>query len=280
MKNELIANEKAIIKGIISAFNRMETTKKDYVLSVISLGEKLIQAKEIVPHGQWEEWVKRNSEFRFDERQARKYMMVASNKSLVLEYFNDENSVNQLTKAISEATPEQIERAKQIEAERLAAEEQSKAERAAKAAQLEAKRTEETVIEKVQADIEKLQAKEPEVIEGDFEELKKPEPKFEAIKPGFVQIEAEKLEEIEDNLHELASLNRSISKDNDSMVKVFDSNDQLAAAVKEIKRLNDLNTGLEGRLNGMMNERNALIKEAKYWRAKFEKLEKKVVANG
>lgn len=84
------------------------TAKKGYVNSVIELGERLLEAKEKVPFGQWEEWVKRNSEFRFDERQARKFMQIASNKLLVLEYFNNENSVNNLTKAISDASPEQL----------------------------------------------------------------------------------------------------------------------------------------------------------------------------
>jgi hypothetical protein len=40
--------------------------------------------------------------------QASKYMRVAENKALVLEYFRSENSINHLTSAIAGATPEQI----------------------------------------------------------------------------------------------------------------------------------------------------------------------------
>lgn len=257
MKQIAITNEKALVAGISKAFNKMEAAKKGYVHSVIELGERLIEAKEKVGHGGWSAFLNRNSELRFGStEQARKIMIVAENKSLVLEFFNDENSINGLTKAITDASPEQIEKAKQLKIEqeqKRLADEQARAEKAAS-------------------------KKQPEIIEGEFTEVKpnpkKPEPKPEEVKPGMVQIEAEKLEEMEDGLHELASLNNTISKDNASMAKVFDANDQLAAAVKEIKRLNDLNTSLEGRLNGFMTERNALIKEAKYWRARFEKLEK------
>ena len=66
-------------------------------------------------------------------------MTVSTNKLLVLEYFSDENSVNQLTKAIADTTPEQLERVKQVEAERLAAEEQAMADKAAKAAEAAAR---------------------------------------------------------------------------------------------------------------------------------------------
>ena len=44
-------------------------------------------------------------------------MQIARNKSLVLEYFNSETSVNNLTKAISDASPEQLARVEQIKAE-------------------------------------------------------------------------------------------------------------------------------------------------------------------
>jgi len=146
------------------------------------------------------------------------------------------------------------------------------------------------VVEEI--DFDELKRKHDEAIAAKKAAALKPQPvaekpakiniesKPEEVKTGFVQIDAKELENIEDSMHELASLNKSISKDNDSMSRVFDANDKLAAATKEIARLNSLNTSLEGRLNGFMNERNALIKEAKYWRAKFEKLEKSVVANG
>jgi flagellar biosynthesis GTPase FlhF len=268
MSKDLNPNEKQLIKGIKSDVDSFTSSLNDALKYAILAGEKLLNLKEITPYGQWETRLKTDFQDRFGDRQARRFMEIARNKTLAIELNRSENLTLEGTiKAIADATPEQLERVKQIEAERLAAEEKAKADRAAKAAELEANKAEEKTIAQVQT-------KEPEIIEGDFKEIKKPEPKTEEVKTGFVQIEAEKMEEIEDSLHELASLNKSISKDNDSMVKIFDANDQLGAAVKEIKRLNDLNTSLEGRLNGFMNERNALIKEAKYWRAKFEKLEK------
>lgn len=257
MKSIALANEKAIIKASISRLSKkyqaMKSAHGAYVQSVIDMGKQLLEEKEIVPHGKWDEVVNLCSEHRFGSEHASRIMRVAKEKTLVLEFFSDDTSIRQLNDHIAHATPEQIERAKQIEAERIAAEEQAKADRAAKAAELEAKK-----------------ASQENIIEGDFKEVKQAEP----VKTGFVQIEAEKLEEMEDGLYELASLNKSISKDNESMLKVFDADEQLSAAVKEIKRLNDLNTAMEGQLNAYMNERNALIKEAKYWRSRFEKLEK------
>lgn len=259
MKEIAITNEKQILTGIKKAFDAMESSKKSYVYSVIELGEKLIEAKIKAGHGNWEKFCESSLKSALggrisSSRQALKYMEVAENKLLVLEYFSDENSVNNLTKAISDASPEQLEKVKQLEAEeeqkRLAAE-------AEKLAKAEAK-------------------KQPEITEGEFIEVKPKVGQKEEVKTGFVQIDAKELEKIEDNMHELASLNKSISKDNDSMERVFNANDQLSAAAKEIRRLNGLNTSLEGRLNGFMVERNALIKEAKYWRSRFEKLEKQL----
>ena len=56
--------------------------------SVIALGERLLEAKEKVPFGQWEEWLNDNSELSFGRIQASKFMLIARNKTLVLEYFN------------------------------------------------------------------------------------------------------------------------------------------------------------------------------------------------
>lgn len=266
-----IVSKKQLIKDFHKAQNGFIGSIKNGMEYAFQMGDILLEIKKITPHGQLENVLKNEIDLAFGLRHAQMLMKISSNKTLVLEAGKGEIlTIKDMDKLITDATPEQLERVRQIEAEKLAAEERAKADRAAKAAELEAKRAEEETLKQVQT-------KEPEIIEGNFEEVKeasKPVEKPEELKTGFVQIEAEKMEEIEDSLHELASLNKSISKDNDSMVKIFDANDQLGAAVKEIKRLNDLNTSLEGRLNGFMNERNALIKEAKYWRARAEKLEK------
>ena len=63
MSKDLIPNQKLIVSGITKAFNKMENAKKGYVYSVIELGEKLNSAKQIIPHGEWQNWIaKHNSE--------------------------------------------------------------------------------------------------------------------------------------------------------------------------------------------------------------------------
>jgi hypothetical protein len=247
-----------LIKSDIKKYGLSSIAKaKGAIEDSILCGIALIELKENTPHGQWEIEFKSAIDGVFGLRHGQKLMQIAAKKELLkIASESDILTLNDAIDLISNATPEQLEKAEQLKIEqeqKRLAEEQAKTEKPAT-------------------------KKAPEIIEGEFTEVKpepkKPEPKPQEVKPGMVQIEAEKLEEMEDGLHELASLNNTISKDNASMVKVFDANDQMAAAVKEIKRLNDLNTSLEGRLNGFMTERNALIKEAKYWRTKFEKLEK------
>lgn len=270
MKNLQIANEKQLVKGIVSAFNKLESAKKGYVYSVIDLGEKLLEAKKKVPFGQWESWLKVNSELPFGHEQATKYMKVAANKLLVLEYFSDENSVNQLTKAIADATPEQLERAEKLKLEleekaRIAEEEKQR-----KAAELEAKRQEEEILKHVEV-------KQPEIIEGEFTEVKSqsggtnPCHEEEPAKPDIDENPVDYMQSIIDELNEQL---QEVLADNESMAKVFDANDQLAEALAELKKAKETIRVLEDRLRGLQNERNEAIRTAKMWRSKFEKLEK------
>ena len=114
-KELVIANEKQIVSGISKAINKMDSAKKGYVNSVIELGEILILAKIKAGHGNWNSFLNRNSELRFGStEQARKIMLIAENKTIVLEFFNNENSINGLSNAISDATPEQIAQVEQI----------------------------------------------------------------------------------------------------------------------------------------------------------------------
>ena len=242
MSKELIPNQKQIVSGISKAFNKMESAKKGYVYSVIELGEKLNSAKQIVPYGEWENWVsKRHSEFRFDARQSRKFMQIASNKTLVLEFFNDENSINSLTKAISDATPEQWEKVEQLKKEE-------------ELAQL--------------AKLAVVEAKKDDVIDGVFEEVKKP-----ALVPA-PQIEEEftEVEELQGLLHEQHSVAKALQEDNDSLVKIFESSDQITQALKELHIAKEINRGLEGRINGFMVETRELKKAVNYWKSRCKKL--------
>ena len=248
MSKELIPNQKQIVSGISKAFNKMESAKKGYVYSVIELGEKLNSAKEIVPFGHWEKWLNDSSELSFGRIQASKFMQIASNKTLVLEFFNDENSINSLTKAISDATPEQWEKVEQIK----------KKEELAELAKL--------------AVVELPKAKKDDVIDGVFVEVKKPAPVVE-IEPEFDEIE-----ELRDLLDEQHSANKALQDDNDSMLKTFESNEPLTIALEELKKSNAMNRILNERINGLMNEKNEAIRNAKMWKGQFERLEKKLKA--
>lgn len=267
-KQIAITNEKQIVAGIVKALNKETASKKGYVLDVIDVGEKLISYKEKVPHGEWENKVKiiskAVSDTGFGSDRASEYMKVARNKNYVLAYFDTDTSVRQLTKHIAEITPEQ-----KAEVERLKAEEEQKRlqAEAEKAAKAEAK-------------------KQPEIIEGEFTEVKEqnpapkpePTPKKEEVRDGMVQVKPDYLENLEDGLYEAHSLNKSIKEDNDSLLKVFESDDKLKAAIEEAQKFREMNRILNERINGLMSEKNAAIQAAKSWQRKAEKMEKELKA--
>lgn len=64
---------------------------------------------------------------------------------------------------------------------------------------------------------------------------------------------------------------KDLIDDNNSMAAVFESSDQLAAAISEAKKFREMNRVLEERIRGLMNEKNELIRAAKMWKAKYEK---------
>ena len=244
MSKELIPNQKQIVSGISKAFNKMESAKKGYVYSVIELGEKLNSAKELVPFGHWEKWLNDSSELSFGRIQASKFMQIATNKTLVLEFFNDENSINSLTKAISDATPEQWEKVEQIKKE----------EELAELAKL--------------AVVELPKAKKDDVIDGVFVEVKKPAP----VPAPQIEEEFTEVEELQGLLHEQHSVAKALQEDNDSLVKIFESSDQITQALKELHIAKEINRGLEGRINGFMVETRELKKAVTYWKSRCKKL--------
>ena len=256
MSKDLIPNQKLIVSGITKAFNKMENAKKGYVYSVIELGEKLNSAKQIIPHGEWQNWIaKHNSELCFGAIQASKFMQIANNKSLVLEFFDDEQSINGLTKAISDATPEQIAQVEQI-----------KKDQADKAALAEA-----TAALAETARILKA-AQEDEVIEGVFEEVKAP-----VVEPEIIERPVEDpFDVLQETIEMLETDNTALQTEIESMVKVFESNDQLTTALAEVKKFQELARVLKESLNGSMNSENAAKRQAKMWKAKYEKLAKEV----
>lgn len=262
-----IVNQKQIVKNIVKAFDKMESAKKNYVMSVIDLGEQLNHAKKLVAHGEWENWLKVNSELTFGHEQATKFMKVAANKLLVLEFFNSETSVNNLTKAISDATPEQLEKVEQLKQAEIdkRAEQQRKADEAFRIAeQLESEKKAQPLPAQSTADSEPL--------EGDFKEVK---PKKEDPEP-----EPEHNIELQEAVNILSERNDELEAEILSVCKVFESNDQLATAAAEIKKLTAVNVGLQSRVTGAQNERTELIRTLNYWKKRAEKAEKKLQENG
>ena len=83
-----------------------------------------------------------------------------------------------------------------------------------------------------------------------------------------------------DEFEENIRLMNDATKDNESMAKVFESDDRLSAATEEIKRLNALVTVLEERNRGMMNECNEAKRLARSWKNRYEKLERECRAAG
>jgi hypothetical protein len=83
-------------------------------------------------------------------------------------------------------------------------------------------------------------------------------------------------EEFDENVRLLGEAHKDI----ESMTKVFEANDQVAEAVKEVRRLNALVTVLEERNRGMMNECNEAKRLARSWKNRFEKLERETKEAG
>jgi len=116
-----LKKEQKMITRITLAANRLNYSMSECVDAAIDLGEELIKAKSLVPFGQWEPFIKAHFEFAFSERQAQKYMQIAKNKTLLLDVLDGEFlTIDSLTKAIANASPEQFKMAdelKRIEAE-------------------------------------------------------------------------------------------------------------------------------------------------------------------
>ena len=62
--------------------------------------------------------------------------------------------------------------------------------------------------------------------------------------------------------------------DNESMARVFESDEKLVTALAEAKRYREMNRLLEERVRGMQGEMNAAIRSAKGYKAKLDKMER------
>jgi ParB-like chromosome segregation protein Spo0J len=74
---------------------------------------------------------------------------------------------------------------------------------------------------------------------------------------------------------EIRAAELAMQADQETMYKLLESDDALATAHEEIKRLNHLNAQLEVRLHGLMNERNEAVKLVKKLQKENDKLKAK-----
>lgn len=225
----------------------------------ILCGLSLIELKKNTPYGQWESEFKSAIDGVFGLRHGQKLMQIAEQKELIKISNNGEIfTINEMLQIISEATPEQIAKVEQLkkdEADRIALAETNKALAEAKAAIDNAK-------------------KQDDVIDGVFEEVKKPAPVVEILPED----EFDEIDELRDLLDEQHSANKALQDDNDSLLKIHESNEPLIVAMEELKKSNAMNRILNERINGLMNEKNEAIRNAKMWKGQFERLEKSLKA--
>lgn len=110
-------------------------------------------------------------------------------------------------------------------------------------------------------------------------------PKERKPKPAMVSEEraAEILAENAELREQMEAVTRDAQEtlaDNESMAKIFESDDKLAAAMAEIERLRAEINALKWQLNGAINKGNEAIKTAKAYQRKADKLEKMLKAAG
>ena len=110
-------------------------------------------------------------------------------------------------------------------------------------------------------------------------------PKERKPKPAMVSEEraAEILAENAELREQMETVARDAQEtlaDNESMAKIFEADDKLAAAMAEIERLRAEVNALKWQLNGAINKGNEAIKTAKAYQRKAEKLEKMLKAAG
>jgi hypothetical protein len=307
--NEL-TNKKQLYKNFAKAQNGFITSMSKGIQFAFTMGEILLEVKQITPHGQFESVVKNELQFAFGTRQAQKFMKIAENKTLALVVSEGEFlSINDMTKAISEATPEQIERAKEIDAANaLSKIEPPKDESIIEGEFTEIKPTapqvtakpippgvpESTILEVKSHDIklsdgtvvtlpngEKAKIIQMDTGIGSFDEYFQELPSITNPDTGeelneWASSEPNKVDELNAIIDELQAINTDMQADMASMVKAFESDDKIAEALAEAKKYREMNRILEERVRGLQNQLNETMRSVKYWKRRAEKIEKDV----
>jgi len=107
---------------------------------------------------------------------------------------------------------------------------------------------------------------------------RKPKPKLlSEEESSMILAENARLQDVADTL---ANDAQASLDDNMSMAKIFESDDRLAAAMKEIDRLRAEVINLRSQIVGLTNGKNEAIRTAKGYKAKCERLEKQILATG
>lgn len=100
-----------------------------------------------------------------------------------------------------------------------------------------------------------------------------PAPKDE--KPDELEALKSENEDLRGRLAEMASAQEPLQDEVEFLRKIESEGDKLAAACAEVKRLQIVVRGQEGRIRGLMNEKKEAVSAAKMWKAKFEKANKR-----
>ena len=216
-----------------------------------SANKKALEAGKILSElkeeniGSWTKFVEVELDGFIGIRQADKLIKCYENKLLISLVSNNEPlTINAMIKIIAEADHEQLAQVEQLKKEEELAE-----------------------IAKLQA-AELAKAKKDDVIDGVFVEVKKPAP----VPAPQIEEEFTEVEELQGLLHEQHSVAKALQEDNDSLVKIFESSDQITQALKELHIAKEINRGLEGRINGFMVETRELKKAVNYWKSRCKKL--------
>lgn len=87
------------------------------------------------------------------------------------------------------------------------------------------------------------------------------------------ELEAE-IVTLREQVSELSAQAAETLADNESMAKVFEADDKVAAALAEAKKYREMNRLLEERIRGLQGEKNEAVRMVKSYKAKLDKLEK------
>lgn len=218
----------------------------------IEIGRRLVEAKELLPHGEWLPWLKRETEF--SERSAQDYMRVFKDYSASqLGMFGPETNTQTfadlpISKALALLSVPESDRetfAKEVDAEHISVRELK-----------EKIREREAQVEALQKDIEGERSRGDDAVRA----------KMEA--EDLLKTQDQMLVEAKAQIAELAKLNKELeNRPHEVAVETVRDEEAIAAAAKEAKEAAEAAAkkkiaALEKQLNKAENERAEAVKKA------------------